>query len=86
MRNERSLTLRAGFSGSAKRSRDTVHWAITLINGETLIDLLIQHEIGVKKKTVNFYELDESDFQAEASEEIEEAEGEGVGSEWVRVR
>jgi restriction endonuclease Mrr len=54
MRNERTLTLRAGFSGSAKRSRDTIHWAITLINGETLIDLLIQHEIGVKKKTVDY--------------------------------
>ena len=25
---------------------------ITLINGDTLIDLLIQHEIGVKKKAV----------------------------------
>ena len=37
---------------------------ITLINGETLIDLLIQHEIGVKKKTVDYYEFDESAFQA----------------------
>ena len=42
---------------------------ITLINGETLIDLLIQHEIGVKKKTVNYYELDESVFQASKPEE-----------------
>ncbi len=38
---------------------------ITLINGETLIDLLMQHEIGVKKKTVDYYEFDESAFQAE---------------------
>ena len=59
MKNERSLTLRAGFSGSAKRSQDTIHWVITLINGETLIDLLIQHEIGVKKKTVDYYEFDD---------------------------
>jgi restriction system protein len=38
---------------------------ITLINGETLIDLLIQHEIGVMKKTVDYYELDETVFQGE---------------------
>jgi hypothetical protein len=36
-----------------------------LINGETLIDLLMQHEIGVKKKSVDYYEVDESAFQAE---------------------
>ena len=45
---------------------------ITLINGDTLIDLLIQHEIGVKKKTVDYYEFDEDAFQAEAPDEIEE--------------
>jgi hypothetical protein len=28
---------------------------ITLINGDTLIDLLIQHENGVKKKTGDYY-------------------------------
>jgi restriction system protein len=42
---------------------------ITLINGETLIDLLIQHEIGVKKKTVDYYEFDETVFQASEPEE-----------------
>jgi restriction system protein len=47
---------------------------ITLINGDTLIDLLIQHEIGAKKKTLDYYELDESAFQQEAPDEIEEAE------------
>src|SRR5262249_34687001 len=50
---------------------------ITLINGDTLIDLLIQHEIGVKKKTLDYYELDDSAFQQEAPDEIEEAEGSG---------
>ena len=54
---------------------------ITLINGETLIDLLIQHEIGVKKKTVDYYEFDESAFQAEESEEIEGVEGEVIGGD-----
>jgi restriction system protein len=44
---------------------------ITLINGDTLIDLLIQHEIGVKKKTVDYYEVDESAFQAQGPEEVD---------------
>ena len=55
--------------------------AITLINGETLIDLLVQDEIGVKKKTVDYHELDESAFQAEESQEIEGVEGEVIGGE-----
>lgn len=37
---------------------------ITLINGDTLIDLLIQHEIGLKKKAVEYFEVDEEVFQA----------------------
>jgi restriction system protein len=49
---------------------------ITLINGETLIDLLIQHEIGVKKKTVDYYEFDESAFQVEEPEEVDGLVGE----------
>jgi restriction system protein len=36
---------------------------ITLINGETLIDLLIEHAIGVKKKAVEYFEIDESVFE-----------------------
>lgn len=42
---------------------------ITLINGDTLIDLLIQHQIGVKKKTVEYFEVDEKVFQAVPDEE-----------------
>jgi restriction system protein len=52
---------------------------ITLINGDTLIDLLIQHEIGVKKKTVEYFEVDESVFQAVTEEE--EAAGEDQDAE-----
>jgi restriction system protein len=44
---------------------------ITLINGDTLIDLLVQREIGVKKKTLDYYEFDESAFQQETPEESE---------------
>jgi|SRR5271157_3649476 len=54
---------------------------ITLINGDTIIDLLIQHEIGLKKKTVDYYELDETAFQPEESEEIEGADEEVSGSD-----
>jgi restriction system protein len=41
---------------------------ITLINGDTLIDLLIQHDIGITKKTVEYYEVDEDVFQVPAVE------------------
>src|SRR5438874_12662660 len=43
---------------------------ITLINGDTLIDLLIQHEIGVKKKPVEYFEVDEKVFQSVSDEEV----------------
>ena len=54
---------------------------ITLINGETLIDLLVQHEIGVKKKTVDYYELDETAFQVQESDDGEEGVGEVNGTD-----
>jgi restriction system protein len=44
---------------------------ITLINGDALIDLLIKHGIGLKKKTVEYYEVDEGVFQAVMGEESE---------------
>jgi restriction system protein len=44
---------------------------ITLINGDTLIELLIQHEIGVKKKTVEYFEVDEKVFQAVSEDQVE---------------
>ena len=49
---------------------------ITLINGDTLIDQLIQHEIGVKKKTVEYFEVDEKVFQAVPEEQADFAEAE----------
>lgn len=43
---------------------------ITLINGEKLIDLLIRHDIGVRKKSIELLELDSDAFIAgEAREE-----------------
>lgn len=38
---------------------------ITLIDGETLIDLLIEHEVGVTPRRVEVYEVDETLFSAE---------------------
>src|SRR5262249_48691392 len=53
---------------------------ITLINGHTFIELLIQHEIGLKKKAVEYFEVDEKVFQAVPDEEAEvEAGGEDNG-------
>jgi restriction system protein len=49
---------------------------ITLINGETLIDLLVEHAIGVKKKTVEYFEIDESVFEEPDPEEGGEFETE----------
>jgi len=44
---------------------------ITLIDGEKLVDLLIAHDIGVRKKT-----LDVLEFDADAFAEVEESLGE----------
>jgi restriction system protein len=44
---------------------------ITLINGDNLIDLLIEHEIGVKKKAVEYFEVDEKVFQTVPDEATE---------------
>jgi hypothetical protein len=33
---------------------------ITLIDGKKLLDLFLQYEIGISKKSVEFYEFDES--------------------------
>lgn len=36
---------------------------ITLIDGEKLVELLAKHEVGVKKRKIEVWELDESAFQ-----------------------
>lgn len=38
---------------------------ITLINGEKLIDLLLQYEIGITRKTFRYYIVDENYFNNE---------------------
>ena len=54
---------------------------ITLINGETLIDLLIQHGIGLKKKTIEHYDVDEEVFQVVPDEEARLVDGQEAESD-----
>jgi restriction system protein len=62
-------------------SKGTVHAAfergaapITLIDGEKLLDLMVQYEIGVTKKSVEYLEFDDSKLTQFEMEEAEEAE------------
>lgn len=45
---------------------------ITLINGEKLVDLLIEHNIGVRKRSIELLELDPDAFAGDESEEVQE--------------
>ena len=48
---------------------------ITLIDGEKLVDLLIEHGIGVRRKTVELLELDSDAFsEIELGEDADEPE------------
>lgn len=47
---------------------------ITLIDGKRLLDLCIKHEVGLKRRPVEIYEIDEAFFSDKfGSEETEEA-------------
>ncbi len=50
---------------------------ITLINGDTLIDLLIQHEIGVTSRPIAYFELDDTLFQAVPDGPLDAMEDDG---------
>jgi restriction system protein len=45
---------------------------IGLINGEKLLELLIEHEIGIQKRLATLYELDSSYFEAPSEDELVE--------------
>jgi restriction system protein len=48
---------------------------ITLIDGEKLIDLLVEHEIGVSKHTIEYLDFDDTQLiQFESEDELEEEE------------
>jgi restriction system protein len=59
--------------GTAEAAFEQGAAPITLINGEKLIDLLVEHGIGVRKKVVELLEFDADAF-AEAGDEPAEAE------------
>lgn len=42
---------------------------ITLINGERLIELLIEYEIGIKRKELHYYVIDDNRFKGISSEQ-----------------
>ncbi|HPZ22848.1 MAG TPA: restriction endonuclease [Bacillota bacterium] len=45
---------------------------ITLINGDMLMDLMIEHEVGVKKQEVSYFVIDENFFDELEHEESDE--------------
>ncbi len=45
---------------------------VGLINGEKLLELLVEHEIGIQKRPATLYELDESYFEAPIEDELVE--------------
>jgi restriction system protein len=45
---------------------------VGLINGKKLLELLVEHGIGIQKRPATLYELDESYFEASTEEELEE--------------
>jgi len=47
---------------------------ITLIDGDRLLDLLIEHKIGIKEKRVPLYEIDNSFFQEKDTPNLTESE------------
>jgi len=59
-------------AGYSKGTRDAAfeHGAapITLIDGEKVLDLLIEHELGVRKKGIEILELDEQTLLGEGEE------------------
>jgi len=60
-------------SGFSKGTRDAAFEPgaapITLIDGERLVELLIEHQLGVRKKTIDILELDETTLVSEEEEE-----------------
>lgn len=57
--------------GFSKGTRETAFELgaapVTLIDGEKLLDLLIEHELGVRKKALEILELDEAALLATPS-------------------
>jgi hypothetical protein len=53
---------------------------VGLINGKKLLELLVEHGIGIQKRPATLFELDESYFEASNEGKLE---GEVLGTEAV---
>jgi len=76
--HERGLIITlSGFTrdAAADASSET-RMPISLVDGDRLLDLLIDHDIGVIRRKVTVYELDEEAFSSEAEAEAEDAAAE----------
>jgi len=51
---------------------------IGLIDGDKLLELLVEHEIGIQKRPATLYELDEGYFEASTEGELVEATPESI--------
>jgi restriction endonuclease Mrr len=72
------LLISSSFSEDARvESEDRATTPITLIDGRTLVDLLIKHQIGARRLPITLYGLELNDLTMEklqsAVEEIEES-------------
>jgi restriction endonuclease Mrr len=71
------LTLNSFSDEACLESKDRTTMPITLIDGRTLVDLLIKHQIGVRRLPVTLYGLELNDLTMErlqsAVEEIDES-------------
>jgi restriction system protein len=66
----------SGFSAGARDAALFQNAApITLIDGEKLVDLLIEHEVGIRKRPVELYEVDEETFSTDGEQSALEVEG-----------
>ncbi|MDD5367870.1 MAG: restriction endonuclease [Anaerolineaceae bacterium] len=61
-------------SGAKNGSLEQGTAPITLIDGEKLLDLLMDYEIGISKKSVDFYEFDEKKLLSIGEEQPESTE------------
>ena len=65
----------SGFSsGAIKAAHERGAAPITLIDGERLLDLLIENNIGVKKHEVKYYEFDRASLNQFEEETVLEDE------------
>ncbi len=60
--------------GSMDAARERGAAPITLIDGPKLVELLIEHGIGVRKKPIDLWELDSSAFSVEVEQPVEPRE------------